>query len=78
MIAKRQTRDEVMAKLQKKVADKKPLFFASCGSGLVAKLLERAGADSVTPFGGGKLRSDGGDPCISTGLCWTPMVNYLN
>ncbi len=66
MISKRQTREEVMAKLQKKIADKKPLFFASCGTGLVAKLLEKAGADSVTPFGGGKLRSDG----------WGSMYQY--
>lgn len=66
MISKMQTREEVMTKLKKKIADKKPLFFASCGSGLVAKLLERAGADSVTPFGGGKLRSDG----------WGSMYQY--
>ena len=66
MISKRHTKEDVMAKLQQKIADKKPLFFASCGTGLVAKLLEKAGADSVTPFGGGKLRSDG----------WGSMYQY--
>ena len=44
MIVKRSTRDEVMARLKAKIKQKKPLFFASCGTGLTAKLLEKAGA----------------------------------
>jgi predicted TIM-barrel enzyme len=66
MIVKKSTREEVMARLRAKIKAKKPLFFASCGTGLVAKLLEKAGADSITPFGGGKLRSDG----------WGSMYQY--
>lgn len=66
MIVKRNTRDEVMARLKAKIKAKKPLFFGSCGTGLTAKLLEKAGADSITPFGGGKLRSDG----------WGSMYQY--
>ena len=66
MIVKRNTRDEVMARLKAKIKQKKPLLFASCGTGLTAKLLEKAGADSITPFGGGKLRSDG----------WGSMYQY--
>ena len=66
MIVKRSTRDDVMARLRAKIRAKKPLFFASCGTGLTAKLLEKAGADSITPFGGGKLRSDG----------WGSMYQY--
>ena len=66
MIVKRSTREQVMARLRAKIKSKKPLFFASCGNGLSAKLLEKAGADSVTPVGGGKLRCDG----------WGSMYQY--
>ena len=59
MIAKRWTKEEILEKLWKKIKAKKPLFFASCGTGLVAKLLEKAGADSITSFSGGRLRSNG-------------------
>jgi predicted TIM-barrel enzyme len=59
MIVKRTTKEKVMAKLRASIKAKKGLFFASCGTGLTAKLLEKAGADGVTPFGGGRLRNDG-------------------
>ena len=59
MIAKRWTKDAILEKLWTKIKNKKPLFFASCGNGLVAKLLEKAGADSITTFPGGRLRSNG-------------------
>ena len=45
MIVKRWTREEILEKLRNKINKKKPLFFASCGTGLVAKLLEKAGVD---------------------------------
>ena len=59
MIVKRWSRDEILEKLANKIKKKKPLAFASCGTGLVAKLLERAGFDCVNTFSGGRLRSDG-------------------
>ncbi|MGM0365842.1 MAG: phosphoenolpyruvate hydrolase family protein [Actinomycetota bacterium] len=59
MIVKRRTKQEILKKLRKKIEEKKPLFFASCGTGLVAKLLEKAGADCINTFSGGRLRSNG-------------------
>ena len=59
MIAKRWSKEGILEKLWSKIDKKNPLFFASCGTGLVAKLLEKAGADSITTFGGGRLRSNG-------------------
>ncbi|MGQ9615548.1 MAG: phosphoenolpyruvate hydrolase family protein [Spirochaetota bacterium] len=59
MIVKRWTKDEILKKLWGKIKQKKPLAFASCGTGLVAKLLERAGFDCINTFSGGRLRSDG-------------------
>jgi len=59
MIVKRWTKDAILEKLWKKIEQKKPLAFASCGTGLVAKLLEKAGYDCVNTFSGGRLRSDG-------------------
>jgi predicted TIM-barrel enzyme len=56
MIAKRWSKEGILEKLWDKIGKKNPLFFASCGTGLVAKLLEKAGADSITTFGGGRLR----------------------
>jgi len=48
-----------MAKLKKKVDQKIPIFIASAGSGLVANLLEKAGADCVNTFSGARLRANG-------------------
>ena len=59
MIVKRWSRDAILEKLANKIKKGKPLTFASCGTGLVAKLLERAGFDCVNTFSGGRLRSDG-------------------
>ncbi len=59
MIVKRWTKDEILNKLLNKIKQKKPLAFASCGTGLVAKLLEKAGFDCINTFSGGRLRSDG-------------------
>lgn len=36
-----------------------PFFIASAGSGLVAKLLEKAGADCINTFSGARLRANG-------------------
>ncbi len=37
MIVKRHTREEVLARLHKKIKSGKPIFVAACGTGLVAK-----------------------------------------
>ena len=59
MIAPRTSRQEILAKLKKKVDRKIPIFIASAGSGLVASLLEKAGADCVNTFSGARLRANG-------------------
>ncbi|MCA9320947.1 MAG: phosphoenolpyruvate hydrolase family protein [Planctomycetes bacterium] len=48
-----------MARLHAKVAARQPLFIASAGSGLVAQLLEKAGADCINTFPGARLRANG-------------------
>ena len=59
MIAPRTSRAEIMSKLQKKIENKLPIFIASAGSGLVASLLEKAGADCINTFSGARLRANG-------------------
>lgn len=59
MIVKHTSREEIMSKLRKKVASKIPILIASAGSGLVASLLEKAGADCVNTFSGARLRANG-------------------
>ncbi len=59
MIVPRTSRQEILAKLNKKVDDNLPIFIASAGSGLVAKLLEKAGADCINTFSGARLRANG-------------------
>ncbi len=59
MIVPQTSRAEILGKLQKKVADNKPIFIASAGSGLVAKLLEQAGVDCINTFSGARLRANG-------------------
>ena len=59
MIVRRTSRAEILAKLQRKLQIRKPIFIASAGGGLVARLLEKAGADCVNTFSGARLRSNG-------------------
>jgi len=59
MIAPRTSRQEILSKLQKKIDHKIPIFIASAGSGLVASLLEKAGADCINTFSGARLRANG-------------------
>jgi predicted TIM-barrel enzyme len=59
VIVPRLTRDEVLGRLRRKVAERVPIFIASAGSGLVAKLLEQAGVDCVNTFSGARLRANG-------------------
>ena len=59
MIVPRTTRAEILAKLHAKVETRQPVFIASAGSGLVAKLLEGAGVDCINTFSGARLRANG-------------------
>ena len=59
MIVRRTSRAEILAKLQRKIQIRKPIFIASAGTGLVARLLEKAGADCVNTFSGARLRGNG-------------------
>ena len=59
MIVRRTSREEILGKLRTKVAEQIPIFIASAGNGLVAKLLEKAGADCVNTFSGARLRANG-------------------
>lgn len=59
MIVPHTSREAIMAKLKKKVENRIPIFIASAGSGLVAQLLEKAGADCINTFSGARLRSNG-------------------
>lgn len=59
MITARITTEEILGRLRKKVADRRPIMISSAGSGLVAKLLEAAGADCINTFSGARLRANG-------------------
>ena len=59
MIVPRTSRAEIMSKLRAKIEKKIPIFIASAGSGLVASLLEKAGADCINTFSGARLRANG-------------------
>lgn len=59
MIVPRTSREEIMTKLRRKMDQRIPIFIASAGSGLVASLLEKAGADCINTFSGARLRANG-------------------
>ena len=59
MITKHLSREIIMGRLRKKVENKIPILISSAGSGLVASLLEKAGADCVNTFSGARLRANG-------------------
>jgi predicted TIM-barrel enzyme len=59
VIVPRTSRAAIMQKLRAKVERRLPVFIASAGSGLVAQLLERAGADCINTFSGARLRANG-------------------
>lgn len=59
MIVPRTTRAAVLARLRAKARTRVPIFIASAGSGLVARLLEQAGADCINTFPGARLRANG-------------------
>lgn len=59
MITPRTSRKEILKKLRKKVKKHIPILIASAGNGLVAQLLEKAGADCINTFSGARLRANG-------------------
>jgi predicted TIM-barrel enzyme len=59
MIVPRTSREEILRKLHAKIDRDEPIFIASAGSGLVAQLLEKAGADCINTFSGARLRANG-------------------
>ena len=59
MLVRRTSRDEILDKLQRKVQQRIPIFIASAGNGLVAQMLEKAGADCINTFSGARLRANG-------------------
>jgi len=59
MIVSRPTKEEILGKLAAKKKNRQPIFIASAGSGLVAKLLEKAGVDCINTFSGARLRANG-------------------
>jgi predicted TIM-barrel enzyme len=59
VIVRRTCREEILAKLTARIAREEPVFIASAGSGLVAQLLESAGADCINTFPGARLRANG-------------------
>jgi predicted TIM-barrel enzyme len=59
MIAPRTSRTEILARLAAKREARRPIWIASAGSGLVARLLEQAGVDCINTFSGARLRANG-------------------
>ncbi len=58
-MGRRITREEVLERFRKEIREGRALFMASCGSGIVAKFLERAGCDMAGVYNAVKLRSYG-------------------
>ena len=59
MITKRISTTQILDNLKRKVESRQPIMISSAGSGLVAKLLESAGADCINTFSGARLRANG-------------------
>jgi len=59
VIVRRTNREEIMAKLKAKIDQHIPILISSAGNGLVAQMLEKAGADCINTFSGARLRANG-------------------
>lgn len=59
MIVKRPSTEKIIANLNAKVENHEPIMISSAGSGLVAKILEKSGADCINTFSGARLRANG-------------------
>ncbi len=71
MIVPRTTREKILAKLRAKVQSRTPVLISSAASGLVARMLEEAGADCVNTFHGARLRANG----LGTMAMMWPILN---
>jgi predicted TIM-barrel enzyme len=71
VIVPRTTREKILVKLRKKVESRVPVLISSAASGLVARMLEEAGADCVNTFHGARLRANG----LGTMAMLWPIVN---
>ena len=58
-MAKRYTRDEVLARLHREIDAGRPVVAVGAGTGISAKFAERGGADLVGVYNSGKFRMDG-------------------
>ncbi len=58
-MTKRLTRDEVLKRFRAEIEAHRPLFVASCGTGMVAKFLEKGGCDMAGVYNSVKLRAGG-------------------
>jgi predicted TIM-barrel enzyme len=52
-------RDDILARLRAKVADRKPIIGAGAGTGLSAKCAEAGGADLIIIYNSGRYRMAG-------------------
>lgn len=59
MIVPRTTREKILSKLNAKIEKRQPVLISSAASGLVARMLEEAGADCINTFHGARLRANG-------------------
>lgn len=59
MITVQLSPDTILKRLRMKVDERRPIMISSAGSGLVAQLLEEAGADCINTFSGARLRANG-------------------
>ena len=71
MFAPRTTREEVLRRLKAKISSRIPILISSAASGLVARMLEEAGADCINTFHGARLRANG----MGTMAMLWPIVN---
>ena len=55
----RYTRDEILDRLHKKIADKKPIIIGAAGVGLIAKTIDKAGIDIIMSYCTGPFRLNG-------------------
>jgi predicted TIM-barrel enzyme len=71
LIVPRTSRKQILGKLRAKVERRLPILISSAASGLVARMLEEAGADCVNTFHGARLRANG----LGTMAMMWPIVN---
>lgn len=53
------SRQEIIARLRKKIEDQQPIIMGGAGIGLVAKAADRAGIDLIMAYNTGPMRMDG-------------------